>query len=543
MLAFIDAVRFDTVPPEPIAMPRNAATKSFCARLRPSALAIALTTLLSGLSGCREDSSGAAGPNVILISLDSCRPDHLSAYGYSRPTSPRLDELAARGTLFENCFSSTSWTLPAHMALFTSLPDTAHGVYDNGQPPLDPYRVVLAQQFKARGYATAGFVSGPYLHPAFGFDRGFDEYFNCTSYLDAKDFTDSRFREFKADAHRESHRDVTNPRLFEKVHQWLDARGPEPFFAFVHVWDIHYDYTPPPPYDTLFDPGYTGPITGANFEKNPAIHPKMDKRDLEHVIALYDGEIACTDEYLGKLFDEIDARGLRERTLIVVTADHGEEFFEHGSKGHQKSLFEEVLRIPLIVSWPGRVPAGLRVKEQSRIIDIAPTIAELCGLPVNREGVGKSLVPSFDGRGRDLPAYAELELATAGASLRSVRTPDYKIVWNNRRNRGNLFEIATDPGEREPRTGDSKYAEIAIKYLREWNAFVDQLAQSLPRSKGEAAAAPPEAVIEHLRTLGYIGDRPPGAPPISTTPPEPPHVGGLSGSDPAERDGEGDEPK
>jgi len=120
-------------------------------------------------------------PNVLLISFDSLRADHLSSYGYARRTSPNIDALAARGTLFENAFSSTTWTLPAHMALFTGLPDSLHAVNDNGSPPLDPNRTTLAEQFKAAGYSTAGFVSGPYLHPVFGFGRGFDEYVNCMS--------------------------------------------------------------------------------------------------------------------------------------------------------------------------------------------------------------------------------------------------------------------------------------------------------------------------------------------------------------------------
>ncbi len=478
------------------------------------------------LTGCGGRPSGA-GPNVVLVSLDSCRADHLSCYGYARRTSPRLDELASSGAVFENCFSSTSWTLPAHMALFTSLPDTVHGVYDNDLPPLDPDRVTIAEQFKAKGYVTAGFVSGPYLHPAFGFDRGFDFYFNCTSYLDAKEFHDERFREFRSEAHKESHRDVTNPRLFGQVDTWLSEHSESPFFAFIHVWDIHYDYTPPPPFDTMFDPDYAGSVSAIDFEKNPAIHPNMDPRDLEHVVALYDGEIASTDRYLGQLFERIASLGLTEETIVVVTADHGEEFFEHGNKGHQRSLFDEVLRIPLIVSWPGRVPKGIRVKEQTRIIDIAPTLAELCGLPPNREGVGKSLVPFFDGRGRDLPAYSQLELASGPASLRAVRVPEFKIVWNNLRGRGNLFDLREDPRETRPLGPDSPFAVPALDYLREWNRFVDQLAESLPKSGGTDRAPVDEKTLARLREIGYIGERAPGTPTPRTQAPEPPSLEGI----------------
>jgi len=474
------------------------------------------------LASCSRSGSRTAQPNVILISLDSCRADHLSGYGYARPTTPNLDTVAARGAVFLNAYSSTSWTLPAHMALFTALPDSVHGVNDNGRPALDPARVTLAQQFKAASYETAAFVSGPYLHAAFGFDRGFDRYVNCTSYPDAKPQGGAGPPQFDPSVHDRSHLDVTNPRLFRAVEGWLETPHERPFFLFIHVWDIHYDYVPPPPFDKRFDPDYRGAVTAADYEKSPAVHKGMDPRDLAHIVALYDGEIAYTDDYLGRLFKRVDDLGLSARTLVVVTADHGEEFFEHGNKGHQKSLYDEVLRIPLIMRWPGHVPEGVRVKEQARIIDIAPTIRALCGLPRNPEGVGVSLVDHLHGRGKDLPAYAELEVASAHLRLRSIRLPAFKLIWDLLSDRQMLYDPASDPGETTLLASSAPHAAQAAKYLSDWSHYAQSLARSLPQTRGREAAQLPQEVVEKLKSIGYVSSGTAGAGQALPPPPEPP---------------------
>lgn len=470
---------------------------------------------VAALASCSRSGSRTEQPNVILISLDSCRADHLSSYGYRRPTTPNLDALAARGALFLNAYSSTSWTLPAHMALFTSLPDSVHGVNDNGRPALDPARVTLAQQFKAASYETAAFVSGPYLHAAFGFDRGFDRYVNCTSYPDANPLLGPRRRAI----HDQSHVDVTNPRLFGAVDAWLETPHDRPFFLFIHVWDIHYDYIPPPPFDKRFDPDYHGLVTATDYERSPAIHAGMDPRDLEHIVALYDGEIAYTDDYLGRLFKRVDELGLAARTLLVVTADHGDEFFEHGNKGHQKTLYDEVLRIPLIMHWPGRVPERVRVKEQARIIDIAPTIRALCGLPANPEAVGVSLVDHLHGRGKDLPAYAELEV---GRRLRSIRMPTFKLIWDLVSDRQMLYDPVADPRETAVLPSNAPHAAQASTYLSDWSHYAQSLARSLPQTRGRGTAQLPQEVVEKLKSIGYVGSHTEEAGQAIPPPPEPP---------------------
>ena len=202
---------------------------------------------------------------------------------YSRETSPAIDALASEGVLFENALSSSSWTLPAHAAAFTALPDSVHGVEVTGSV-LAPAHRTLAEALRDAGYSTVGFWSGPFLDPHFGLDQGFDEYIDCRTPFELEDGGSRRA------INAISHEDVTGPRILESVRAWLERRpAGRPFFMFVHMWDVHYDYIPPPPYDTLFDPDYEGPADGRDVTRTLEASAR---RDVEHTIALYDGEIA-----------------------------------------------------------------------------------------------------------------------------------------------------------------------------------------------------------------------------------------------------------
>ena len=328
-------------------------------------------------------------PNVILISIDSLRPDHLGCYGYARNTSPALDRLAAEGTRFRTAVSSTSWTLPAHAALLTGLPDRVHGCFDYAFW-LDGSRETLAEAFQEAGYRTAGFYSGPNLHPVFGFSQGFDAYRDCTSYADQMIAVLNGKEELQVVLDR-SDEDITNPIVLKNVVQWLDARSGDPFFMFIHMWDVHLDYRPPPPYDTQFDPYYEGTVNGRAVGRDQA--RAWSRRDLQHFEALYDGEIRWTDETLRQLFDALRARGIQDNTVVVVTSDHGDAFLEHGRIAHMTSLYEEEIRIPLLIRHPVSVPAGGVVDRPVHIIDVAPTVLGLAGLPPLPHALGRDLSP------------------------------------------------------------------------------------------------------------------------------------------------------
>jgi len=325
-------------------------------------------------------------PNIVLLSIDSLRPDHLSCYGYPQPTSPHIDAVAREGYLFTNAVSTTTWTLPAHISMLTGLYPDVHGVVGENQQ-LNPKAPICTEFLQAQGYHSAGFVSGPYLSSEYGFARGFDLY---------DDFS-IRFAEFE-----QATAVVTSPRLHAQVLPWLTANHAAPFFLFVHYWDVHYDYVPPAPFDSLFDPDYTGPIDGRDVMEDPRIRGGMDPRDLQHLLALYDGEIAFTDRYVGKLLDHLRDLGVYENTLIVITADHGDEFLEHGCKGHEKNLFDETLKVPLIVRLPERYarelagalrPVGATIPEQVSLIDLPPTFRDLLGFAVDEVLDGQSLLP------------------------------------------------------------------------------------------------------------------------------------------------------
>jgi len=450
----------------------------------------------------------ASSPNIVIISIDMLRPDHLGCYGYGRDTSPRLDEFAAQGALFENAVSSTSWTLPAHAALFTGLADSVHGCTDTDKR-LDPSRHTLAERLAAAGYGTAGFFSGPYLHPVFGLGQGFETYIDCSSYAKRtlKIVAERGTTEGK-DLMLASHGDITNPTVYEKVRAWMTANQQRPFFLFIHMWDVHFDFIPPPPYDTMFDPDYAGSVDGRNFFFSDRINPGMAKRDLEHVLALYDGEIAWTDMHVGKILDQLDALGLAESTLVIILSDHGTEFFEHNNKGHRMTLFDEVIRIPMMVRFPGVIEANQRFTEQVRIIDVLPTVLELAGdpAPAARNVMGQSLVPLLTGGTLSRDNLAVSELYSVGRELRSFRRNTRKMIEDELTDSVMLFDFRDDPGERRPVMN----IEAPFQWVRDMIAdarlgrqWLAEYRKSVPEAS--ASSEIPEDLRRQLESLGYLG--------------------------------------
>ena len=432
-------------------------------------------------------------PNIILISIDSLRADHLGSYGYHRDTSPTLDALAAEGVLFRTVVSSTSWTLPAHHTLLTSLPPELHGVVDDGTR-LSGKALTLSEVLWSEGYTTAGIVSGPYLAAEYGYAQGFDLY---DDYSVAKT------------SRRAAVYGVTSPRILARTESWLEqwnrSERKRPFFLFLHMWDVHYDYAPPPPYDTLFDPDYRGSLVMKNFMRDRRIHPDMPREDLAHVIALYDGEIRHTDSYLERLFDRLRELDAFDETIIAITSDHGDEFFEHGHKGHRLSLYDEVILVPLIVRYPPRVPAGTIVDRQVRLMDVAPTLLSLAGIPIPEEfGTPHPKVPDAE---RDLTPWIEgSEPVTSLAAFShlhehrlSVRTETSKWIEHPGTGDQERYDLTADPGERRNLVGESSDLDLKLhgdlaEWQKKWQA-------ARPLAEGTEMTA---EQIERLRSLGYI---------------------------------------
>jgi arylsulfatase A-like enzyme len=483
--------------------------------MRAAVVVVSLGLCLAGGCGKNADPqqaqklrTAADSPNVVLISIDMLRPDHLHCYGYERATSPQLDQVAAEGVLFENHISSTCWTLPAHAAMFTSLSDSVHGCTDTDRKLPDDM-VTLAERFHAAGYTTAGFFSGPYLHPAFGLGQGFEHYENCTSYAAALDENAVEQWAMDSGVMHESHHDVTSPRLFAAVKRWLDANGGSKFFMFVHMWDPHFDFIPPAPYDKMFDPDYAGTLTGEDFFFNAQVNADMPARDLQHLLALYDGEIAWTDLHVGKIIDELRRAGLLDTTVVAITSDHGTEFFEHGAKGHRQALFDESIRAPLMIRYPASLPAGLRVGPQTRLIDVGATLLELAGVPVGEgEIMGHSLVPLVRTGTPGFDNLAVSELFSVGREMRSIRTLDWKftdlmLMKGQRMDRAFYVNLRDDPGEQQLMWDFNLAA--ARRLVEQYRAVVDEQAAWTERIAVQAEKSTiPGDVRRSLESLGYV---------------------------------------
>jgi len=405
-------------------------------------LLLAAVAVGAAMAGCTSEPESTGPPtalsragdlhvdNVILISIDSLRADHLGVYGYRRPTSPTLDALAASGLVFDRAYSTTSWTLPAHTAMFTGLDDRAHGVRHH-KTKVAAEIPILAEELAEHGVNTIGFYSGPYLHPTFGLGRGFEQYWNSSSVL-PKDANRA-----VGLTHYASLKDVTNPIILANVRKWLAGGGPigERNFIFIHMWDVHYAYIPPERYLQIFDPDYEGSIDGTVFH-NKAVRDGMPPRDLEHLIARYDGEIRYTDDTVREILDLLEAKGLLASAAVIVVADHGDEFFEHHGKGHHRTLFEEVLHVPLIIHIPGRAPTQPRIDKIVSLIDIYPTACGLLDVPCQQLGNASESLVEFFTKGNAFAsrndALADLTVPELLFRHDGIVTPEGKVVrWFN----------------------------------------------------------------------------------------------------------------
>jgi arylsulfatase A-like enzyme len=437
--------------------------------------------------------------NVLLISLDSLRADHVGAYGYKRDTSPSFDRFAKDGVLFRNAISTSSWTLPTHLTMFTGRSQLSHGVVVDTLV-LSTAIPTLGQIFKEAGYATAGFVSGPYVGGHYGYDRGMDTY---------TDFSASWGKGAEARAA------ILSPTINEKAIEWLDKAHKEPFFLFLHYFDIHYDFVPPAPYDTMFDPDYTGTMDGRFFIERDDVHAKMDPRDLEHIRALYDGEIRYTDEHVGRILDKLKALGVYDDTVVLITSDHGDEFFEHGNKGHHRTVYDEVLRIPFALRLPGGEHSGKTIDEQVSLLDVFPTLLDAAGFRVPSDVEGESLAGWLRGRRSTREAIYSDFYDKRGFNLQVARrTAGEKTIQHFNRithpKRGSLeyYDLARDPAESDNRA-DEQPAKMtsAVEAMTTWLELRWRTHRHTQLATDGTASIEIDAdTQERLKALGYVGD-------------------------------------
>jgi arylsulfatase A-like enzyme len=412
----------------------------------------------SGFASCSDSAERQQQLNVVLVSIDSVRRDHLGIYGH-RPRyapevaiSPNIDSLAQEGVVFDDAFTTTSWTLPAHMSLMTGRSDLAHGVLTD-RFHLDPQHRTLAQEFSAAGYSTAGYYSGPYLSDKYGFNAGFGSYEsgmisnddfvemviddNAKRKAQGREPMDKQMIAQLRD--RMSHWDITSPKINELAESFIDQSNDDPFFLFVHYFDAHYDHIPQSinsQLAQLFDPSYSGNFDGSNWYFDPRVMDlsppyarHISERDLNHVIANYDAEINWVDHHIGKLIEKLKEKGVWGNTIIMVVADHGDEFFEHNSIGHRSTLFAEQVRIPMVLRAPNMPAAGSRISNISRIYDVAPTLLDLATNKSLPGAEGESLSADINGDTIDRSAFQNI---FSGATRRS-RSLNIADGWRNSR--------------------------------------------------------------------------------------------------------------
>jgi arylsulfatase A-like enzyme len=398
--------------------------------------------LLLVVAACGGPAPGVATadeppPNLVLVSFDSLRADHLGTYGYPRDTSPELDRFAERSIVFERAYSTSTWTLPSHASLFSSLYPEEHGARKT-DAALSENVVLLPERLASAGYRSAGVVSVGLLHRTFGFNQGWETWDDETAVPRGED----------------PERRRTSAVVGKRAAQLLDELAPGPFLLFVHDYDVHFDYQPPPPYDTMFEPAEAPGFDPSNFAFNETIRRDMPKLHLERLIALYDGEIRWVDHNFGLLLAELERRGLAENTAVVVVGDHGDEFFEHGEKGHANNLFNSTLQVPLIVHLPGGRHGGRRIDVPASLIDVAPTLASLAGVGPDASWSGIDLLTLLDEEAAHAPprwVYAELgnrSNVSQRAAVRGRLKGMARFRANGLLSRTQmLFDVVADPGE------------------------------------------------------------------------------------------------
>ncbi len=385
--------------------------------------------------------------HVVLISLDTCRADYLSCYGYVRPTTPNIDALASQGYLFSHAMTPIPLTLPAHASMLTGTIPPHHGKHENRDPYFDPSHVTLAQLFKTKGYSTGGFVGAQILNGSFGLSRGFDTY-------------DDRFNQ------PERRAEEVNLAAFE----WLEKQKDNPVFLFLHYYDPHDAYEPPEPFATT-------------FKDSP-----------------YAGEIAYTDHCIGEVVAKLKSLDMYESSLIIVTGDHGEMLGEHGETTHMFFIYQSAMKVPFVCKLPGS-NGPQTIDCLASIIDIVPTVCDLVDIDPPAGIQGRNLAGYFSNKpppSADRGLYCESLYPTKyeANSLLGLIGKRWKYIQTTR---PELYDLQKDPGEQ---TNLVNAQPQRARILKERLAQI--LAQTVRKETGREDTPLDAQTLKHLQSLGYV---------------------------------------
>ena len=424
------------------------------------AAGLLLVLALAGGACRRREAPGSAASgrfNLLLITLDTTRADRLGCYGDARAATPVLDRLAREGVRFERAYTSAPLTLPAHVSLMTGRGPQAHQVRNNGTYALRPEEATLAEELRGAGFSTAAMIAAFVLEAKFGLSQGFDRY------DDALD---------KPQGYTTFRSEITADRVHGKFRRWLDTAPAAPFFCWVHLYDPHSPYAPPAPYSERFagDP--------------------------------YRGEIAFMDETIGRMLADLQERGLLENTLVVAAGDHGEGFDEHGESGHGVFCYEESLRVPLIFRLPRLFAGGRTMKRPVGLVDVLPTVLDLCGLPRPAGVQGRSLAPLLRSGAEDggaPPLYFEslYGMEEMGwAPLSGLLSGSWKYIALPK---PELYDLAADPLEKS-----NLYLQKNAQAKRLARELDDLLSRTVPAGASAMRPQQTRADQARLRALGYL---------------------------------------
>ncbi|OGW13352.1 MAG: hypothetical protein A3G93_07885 [Nitrospinae bacterium RIFCSPLOWO2_12_FULL_45_22] len=461
-------------------------------------------------------------PNIVLIVLDTARAQNFSCYGYPRSTTPNIDAIAKEGTLFLNTITPSPWTLPSHAAIFTGMLPSKHGAHEKHKF-LDGCHKTLPEVLKSTGYYTCAISNNSWVSPYFGFSKGFDIFFKLWQlfqddsdplpalrkrFLEERDargiilelLRQGSFKTFANGLYKRffyKKRYDCGARRINRIvsHSLLNILGKkQPFFLFINYLETHLKYQAPEPYYGQFLPegmnkGIASKVNQDAF-KYIAGQVEMDRLDFEVLTALYDGELAYLDFRIGELYSHLKGKGLLDDTLLIITSDHGENLGEHNLMDHQYCLYDTLLRVPLIVRYPGVFPAGEMVSTQVQLVDIFPTIMDILQTDdkeMSHELHGQSLLPHKLGDQERTFAVAEylgpqpaIEIMAKrypgserylnkfNRSLFAIRTSSWKFIESSD-GRNELYNIRDDPGEVNNliNTQPAKARELE-RTLKEW---------------------------------------------------------------------------
>jgi len=475
--------------------------------MRAAGVAVLLAAGLTvGCGGAaqREGGGEKPGPNVLLVVLDTTRADALSCYGREARTTPRIDEVAAEGTLFRHAYATSFWTLPSHGSLLTGrYPSEAGATSETNHLPDDA--VTIAERLAAAGYRTAAVVRNPWLASERGFAQGFGHFVEA-------------WRGDAAGADLAGER-----RAVEEAVRWLDATAGEaaPFMLFLNLNIAHLPYTPAEDVFASFASRdwpaerveRMRAVTGGWDHLAGALH--LDETDYALLGELYAAEVYHADDLVGRLVDALRQREILDRTLVIITSDHGENLGDHGMIDHVYSLYDTTVRVPLIVRFPARFAAGAEVEELVSLLDVVPTVLDVCGVSGTEVHAlpGASLCSArrrppaavFAENGRPLNGvrllrrwYPDFDVARIDHPMRMIRTERYKLIWKVGV-AAELYDLDEDPDETSDiGSRDRSTSDRLLVDLRAWAAGLDVAAAA-----GRFVSRDQEGV-DRLRALGYV---------------------------------------